>query len=362
MESQVIHGNKTCIRKSHMDALRIAAVFMVLFNHTGKDGFVLFTAARDSAAYSLYLFISIFIRIAVPLFFMVSGALLLGRDEPFRIILKKRVLRFAAVLIAGSALIYLYKYSKGYISGISPADFAKRVYTGNITVPYWYLYSYLAYLLMLPFLRKLAKAMSNRDFILLFSLYFIVQSLQPLQFLIWRDSTGYSQYFTLFFRQKNIIFPLLGYYIEHRMPKRFFRKKYFLILAAAGMAAICICGALTHYRCVLTGDWRESTCGVFFDTWIFIPAAAAYFRTKLFFDTHKISGKLSGFLSAVSACTFGTYLFEYIYRNETKAVFRALVPYIHSLPACLIWIFAACLAGIAVTFILRKIPGIKKFL
>ena len=362
MESQVIHGNKTCIRKSHMDALRIAAVFMVLFNHTGKDGFVLFTAARSSTAYPLYLFISIFIRIAVPLFFMVSGALLLGRDEPFRIILKKRVLRFAAVLIAGSALIYLYKYSKGYISGISPADFAKRVYTGNITVPYWYLYSYLAYLLMLPFLRKLAKAMSNRDFILLFSLYFLVQSLQPLQFLIWRDSTGYSQYFTLFFRQKNIIFPLLGYYIEHRMPKRFFRKKYFLILAAAGMAAICICGALTHYRCVLTGDWRESTCGVFFDTWIFIPAAAAYFGTKLFFDTHKISGKLSGLLSAVSACTFGTYLFEYIYRNETKAVFRALVPYIHSLPACLIWIFTACLAGIAVTFILRKIPGIKKFL
>ena len=362
MESQVIHGNKTCIRKSHMDALRIAAVFMVLFNHTGKDGFVLFTAARDSAAYPLYLFISIFIRIAVPLFFMVSGALLLGRDEPFKIILKKRVLRFAAVLIAGSALIYLYKYSKGYISGISPADFAKRVYTGNITVPYWYLYSYLAYLLMLPFLRKLAKAMSNRDFILLFSLYFIVQSLQPLQFLIWRDSTGYSQYFTLFFRQKNIIFPLLGYYIEHRMPERFFRKKYFFILAAAGMAAICASGALTHYRCVLTGDWRESTCGVFFDTWIFIPAAAAYFGAKLFFDTHKISGKLSGLLSAVSACTFGAYLFEYIYRNETKAVFRALVPYIHSLPACLIWIFTACLAGIAVTFILRKIPGIKKFL
>lgn len=173
--------------------------------------------------------------------FMVSGALLLHKDEPLRVILKKRILRFAVVLSAGSALIYLYKYSKGYISGISPADFAKRLYTGNITVPYWYLYSYLAYLLMLPFLRKLAKAMSNRDFILLFSLYFLVQSLQILQFLIWRDGTSYSQYFNLFFRQKNIVFPLLGYYIEHRLPERVFRKKYFLILAAAGMAAICIC-------------------------------------------------------------------------------------------------------------------------
>lgn len=361
MESQKIqigtNDKKAYVRKNHMDVLRIAAIFMVLFNHTGTYGFVLFTTARNSAAYPLYLFISIFITIAVPLFFMVSGALLLGKDEPFRVILKKRVLRFAIVLIVGSALLYIYKGNT-----VSLADFAKKLYTGTLTTPYWYLYSYLAYLLMLPFLRKLVKAMNNRDFILLFSLYFLLQSLYILQFLIWRDGTSFNKNFTFFFMSKNIIFPLLGYYIEHRLPKRFFTKKYFLILAAAGMAAVCICGALTHYRCGIIGEWKESSCGVFFSTYIFIPAAAVYFGTKLFFDTHQISKKLSDFLYSVSACTFGTYLFELIYRDKTKFVFRALVPYIHSLPACIIWIFCACLAGITVTFILRKIPGIKKFL
>lgn len=67
------------IRKQHFDFLRIIAIFMVLFNHTGTNGFVLFTIARESKLYIFYLFFAIFIKMAVPLFFMISGALLLPR-------------------------------------------------------------------------------------------------------------------------------------------------------------------------------------------------------------------------------------------------------------------------------------------
>ncbi len=35
-------------RKIYIDFLKIIAVYMVLFNHTGTDGFVLFTIARTS--------------------------------------------------------------------------------------------------------------------------------------------------------------------------------------------------------------------------------------------------------------------------------------------------------------------------
>lgn len=35
-------------RLTHIDVLKIISIFMVLFNHTGTDGFVLFTIARDS--------------------------------------------------------------------------------------------------------------------------------------------------------------------------------------------------------------------------------------------------------------------------------------------------------------------------
>ena len=67
-------------RKIYLDFLRIIAIFMVLFNHTGTSGFVLFTVTQRSALYPFYLFNAILIKIAVPLFFMISGVLLLGKN------------------------------------------------------------------------------------------------------------------------------------------------------------------------------------------------------------------------------------------------------------------------------------------
>ena len=70
------------VRKSYLDVLRNIAIFMVLFNHTGSKGFAIFTTvAPQSVSYWIYLFGAIFIKIAVPIFFMISGALLLEREN-----------------------------------------------------------------------------------------------------------------------------------------------------------------------------------------------------------------------------------------------------------------------------------------
>ena len=58
----------------------------------------------------------------------------------------------------------------------------------------------------------------------------------------------------------------------------------------------------------------------------------------------------------------GIYLIEQICRKETKFVFIYLQPYIHTLPACLVWILIACIAGGVVVLLLKQIPVIKKFL
>lgn len=53
----------------HLELLRIIAVFLVLFNHTGQKGFLYFAESRGLPMYSIYLFISIIDKIAVPIFF-----------------------------------------------------------------------------------------------------------------------------------------------------------------------------------------------------------------------------------------------------------------------------------------------------
>lgn len=44
------------------------------------------------------------------------------------------------------------------------------MYTSNHAGALWYLYAYLAYLLMLPFMRRLAKYMTNKEYMWMFAM------------------------------------------------------------------------------------------------------------------------------------------------------------------------------------------------
>ena len=78
----------------YIEFLRAIAVLFVIFNHTGGDGFRLFLKyPAGSIQYWTCLSVSIFCKFAVPVFFMISGALLLGKDEPLKVLWKKRIAR-----------------------------------------------------------------------------------------------------------------------------------------------------------------------------------------------------------------------------------------------------------------------------
>ena len=84
-------------RRVYIDFLKVIAIYLVLFNHTGVSGFVLFTVRQGTKMYFPLMFNAILIKIAVPLFFMASGALLLGKEESYRDLLCRRFLRFLVV-------------------------------------------------------------------------------------------------------------------------------------------------------------------------------------------------------------------------------------------------------------------------
>ena len=94
----------------YLEIMRIIAAFFVIFNHTGAigGGFELFIdQPLGSLRYWLYLLISICCKFAVPIFFMISGALLLARNEPIKVVLKKRLLPICIALLVFSFGYYL---------------------------------------------------------------------------------------------------------------------------------------------------------------------------------------------------------------------------------------------------------------
>lgn len=335
---------------------------MVLFNHTGTDGFMLFTVARSSGFYFLYLFFSILIKIAVPLFFMTSGALLLGKEESYGVLLKKRFLKYGTLLFIGSFIAYLYACFRTAPQEVNLPCFFKTLYTDRVSVAYWYLYAYLSYILMLPILRKMVRAMTNHEFKWMFLMYAFIQTLSLVEFLIWKDDTAHNSYFFLFITKNYIFYPAMGYYIDQRMEKSQFTKKSVLILAGISVAAVCVCSVMTHYRCTLLNEWQGKACQKFFNTLIFLPTITVFYAVKMWFMNHKPGERTCRLITAAGGTTFGIYLIEQICRNETKPVFLLLKPYIRTLPACCIWILAACLGGGIFIWLLKKIPGVKKWI
>ena len=349
-------------RRIYIDFIKIIAIFMVLFNHTNTNGFVLFTVSRTSALYPLYLFIAIFIKVAVPLFFMSSGALLLNKEESLRVLFKKRFLKFLIVLFFASVIAYLYNCLRLKPQKLSVLYFFKQLYSSRLNVALWYLYAYLAFILMLPFLRKLAKNMSNREYLLMFVLYGLFRCLAIFEFLVWKGTITHNKDFFLFIITDYIFYPLMGYYIEYRTQEKDINGKRLFGMLITSFFSIVICSVMTHYRCMWLKEWKESTCQTYFTTLIFLPTITVFCGAKYVFLRFKHSVRLQKILTNVSSTTFGIYLIEQICRTETKPIFDFLKPYIHTLPACLIWIFCACLFGGCITFLVKKIPIIKDYI
>ena len=63
----------------YLEFIRALAIILVLFYRTGTWGCFLFTVRQGSALYPVYMFLSIASKPAVPLFWMVSGSLLLRK-------------------------------------------------------------------------------------------------------------------------------------------------------------------------------------------------------------------------------------------------------------------------------------------
>ncbi len=348
-------------RKIYIDFLKIIAIYMVLFNHTHEDGFLLFTIARTSKLYMLYMFNAVLIKIAVPLFFMASGALLLGKEESYRDLLVKRFLKYVIVLTAGSAVVYLYTCLRLEPQEMSIGQFLKKLYTTNMITAYWYLYVYLAYILMLPLLRKMAKNMTDADYKWMFLMFGIMQSLSIIDFLLFKGAAGHNGFFSFFITVNYVFYPLAGYYIDQKPEKVFTRKKC-LVLVAASITSIIVSCLMTQYKCTMFDEWAEGICDTFFETFIFLPAFTVFYCIKMWFINIEPSNKACRVIAVLGGTIFGIYLIEQICRLETRQIFIWLRPYIHTLPACWIWILLACMFGAVITLILKQIPVVKKFI
>lgn len=193
-------------RSGYLDCLRILAILMVLYNHQGTYTYFM-EIGKLNIVYFISISFSILCKCGPPLFFMVSGALLLGKEEKYLYILRHRVLRIFIVMLIAAAWM-------------SRSDFSIRNYLLNLFAnSNWYLYAYLAYLFMLPFIRAMVAKLDKGMIWLLLLLSFSFSTITAV-FHFLKISNSISIYLILFtsdWASKcwHIVFPIAGYYLAN---------------------------------------------------------------------------------------------------------------------------------------------------
>ena len=146
-------------RTAYLDAIRVLAGLFVVYNHVAGQSMRLFSGVGGAVALC-FLYIS---KAAIPLFLMVTGALLLQREEPYAKTLR-RIGRIVLVL----ALVTLLYYGADCLENRAPfvlADYLERLYYYEASNSLWYLYAYLGLLVMLPILQRMAAALGAREYL-----------------------------------------------------------------------------------------------------------------------------------------------------------------------------------------------------
>lgn len=350
------------------------ACILVIYNHT--QAFYLYMDSSGGAQ-AVYLTLSAITKINVPLFFMISGALLLGREESYHRVLTKRALRIAVVIALFSGVYCLLDYMKCILAGIPYEDnivtIAYRIAGGRIDTlgPYWYLYAYLGFLLVLPFLQRGVRYMGNADILafvlVLLATRVVFKTFVPVMSILYRmhggDTFVLSSYLNVALAASDALFyPIVGYYLEHGIDVTRLRRWH--ILGGLVLCACCVIltGWCTYQEYVLTGTYSQT----YMDLTAYVLAMAAYILIK-----HAVTVRWSALLerrcgrvvALIGSLVFGIYLLGafyklFAYHGFERLFVQSLTPFWFSM----IWIVTDMIACGVAAYLLRKVPGIRQLL
>lgn len=349
-------------KKLYLEFLRIIAIILVIFNHTGERGFLLYMETTEPIRYWFYLFFAMVCRIAVSLFWMISGCLLIEKGESIGVIYKKRILRIALALVLFSLIHYIIPMVKHPEMRVFDAGyfFNRLLCTDGFAPAYWYLYAYIGLLLMLPIIQKMARSLKPKEYMYLFILVLFFRGLIPIAEYFLKGEVNINGHLGEYIIPQNVICFIAGYYLGNIIEMKDLMGKKAKKLFLVGFLAIMISCFATKYM----ADMTEPYGTLFYNNQNFISAAAVFCLTRYLFEKNsgKISEKTAKLIIILGGTSFGIMLMEDILRVKTQFVFEFLNLYCGSFLACILWVLTAWGCGVIGIMIVKRIPFIRRLL
>lgn len=338
---------KSTGRKKHLDILKTIAIFMVVFNHS--SAYKLFFTTPKSKFWFLYFISASISKTAVPLFFMISGALLIPKEEDLYQVYSKRLPKFIIILFISSFLMYIHLLSKTG-GNVNIKVFFSNIIKGPIIVPYWYLYAYLGFLLSLPFLKKLSEGMTVEYYSVFFCMNIIYSVISKILIVLW-DIQISHEFRPILFTTNIFVYPLAGFYIEKAVQDNSIKIKE--ALKKGGIIFIfwiIVSSVLVQFDIRRSGDLSFSERAMSFS--LLIPSMFIYLLVYCYSNLASESNKI---VELISRNTLYIYLLESIARDKTMFIYTHLKAIIGVYASSLIHMIIIVSIGATIGFLLDNI-------
>ena len=332
-------------RYEYMDWLRVIAIITVVGIHVLSK--IINTESPEAWEWKLANAIDSALRRCVPVFFMLSGALLLTRkpDEPVWSFLKKRLAKAFIPLLFWSGVYLLYRIleqGRSYTIGEALTLFL----TDDIYYHLWFLYTIIGLYLMAPFLRILVDRMSKRTFEYFLLFWVIFSVLMPFV----NKFLGFDIAFGAGMFEPYIGYFMLGAYL-FLYP---IDKKHLPLL---GVAAIL--GYFgTYFGTETLTDYKGELDEFFYEHYRPNSLAITLFIFTLFQNMKSVS-KPNRLITSISGATLGIYFIHPLVQYYLDKLFGINPAMIHPVVGIILAWFLIFTVSFAIVAGMQKIPGVK---
>lgn len=333
---------KGLLQPNGIDLARSIACFLVVLIHVAGIRFGEFGAgwwasnAFDSIA-----------RSSVTVFFMISGALLLVKNEEIGTFYKKRVLRILPPIFFWSVVYMLYFG----VPGKGVFDSFLLIFNGPVITHLWYLYVVIGLTMFVPFLGMIYRSASETEKRIFIAIWFVVTSIYPVAWDILNIKTNPVQVYGLGpFTGFMGLFFLGAYIYEHRCIRGW---KWLTANAVGFLATGLLIAALTFHYSVE----RKQPVELFYayQSALVVIAASFIFNMAVCFPELKgVSAKAVRF---ISDCSLGIYCLHPLVLFLSTKVLGVQIA-IGWLPVALTTLSVFLLTA-AIIWIARLAPGMK---
>jgi len=346
-ESNISRENNDKKRIITLDVLRVLACFLVCYCHIISESQYIYNTPIGAN----WLFVTItfiFSKIAVPIFFMISGVLLLREEQDLKKMLKKSLCRIIIPLFVCSSFIYFKDNPSVGITNI--INFFENFVKGTILSPYWYLYSLLGIYIMTPFISNFVKNISTEKYkqlmIIGFVLIILLKTVNEL-----KVSSSFDISLSA-----NFYYFLLGYYIYNKC-------KYNMnqIVCANIISVITL---IISIIIIINGNVREEIklIGSINLLAVFILSVTTFITIKFLYENKKNTPKTQKIVQFISPLTFCVYLIHVVFLGKLRFILEFLMTYLNDVLSIIVYsgIFFGCM--ILISYVIKKIPYVKEYI